>query len=125
MSILRMAFAALVMTGFAASVQAEDKSDLKKQLVGKWEAVKADEGTLPKGTVVEFTADGKMKVIAKKGDKDETIEGTFTVEAHAFTYKLSFDKKEISQKITVKKISDTELDTANPEGKAVTFKKVK
>ena len=126
MSILRILLAAFVMAGFATAAQAEDKSDLKKQLVGKWEAVKVDEGTIPVGAVIEFTADGKMTVLhGKKDQKDDAIAGTYTVEAHGFTFKLSLDKKEFSQKITVKKISATEMETENPQGKGVTFKKVK
>jgi uncharacterized protein (TIGR03066 family) len=110
---------------FGATARAEEKTDLKKQLVGKWEATKADEGTLRVGSLVEFTADGKMKVMTKKDDKDVNVTGTYTVEAHAFVFKLEFEGKERSEKITVKKISDTEMNTENKDGKQVTFKKVK
>ena len=41
----------------AAVGRAEEKPDYAKMIVGKWEVTKADEGTLPKGSIVEFTKD--------------------------------------------------------------------
>jgi uncharacterized protein (TIGR03066 family) len=122
MNILHLALATFVMAVLASASTAQDS---KKLLVGKWQAVKVDEGTLPMGAVVEFSADGKLKVTMKKGDKDDTVEGTYTVEAQSFTYKMTVMGMEHSQKITIKKISETELDTANPDGKAVLFKRAK
>ncbi|MCE9533882.1 MAG: TIGR03066 family protein [Planctomycetes bacterium] len=124
MKTILLALSAFFLAGLSMAVAADEKIDVKK-LVGKWEAVKVDEGTLPKGTIVEFTADGKMKVIAKKGDKDETIEGTYKTDATSFTYTLSIEKKEFSQKITIKKLSADELDTTSADNKNVTFKKAK
>jgi uncharacterized protein (TIGR03066 family) len=123
---LRIVLAAFVVAGLSSSAMAaDDKVDVKKLIVGKWEAVKVDENTLPKGTVVEFTADGKLKVTAKKDGKDESVDGTYTIDGSSFTYKLKLGDMELSQKITIKKISETEMETANPENKNVSMKKVK
>lgn len=122
MKILQIAMATLMTVVLTTAASAADN---KKLLIGKWEATKVDEGTLPKGTIVEFTDDGKLKVTAKKGDKDETVTGKYTADADSFTYTFTFDGMDRSQKITIKKISETELDTANPEGKVVVFKRVK
>jgi uncharacterized protein (TIGR03066 family) len=134
MRILSMAAGALVVlacTTFAAA------ADNKKLLVGKWEVVKADEGTLPVGSVVEFMADGKLKikikaVIAAKKDGKETkkddiitVDGTYTVDGDSFTYKAAVGKDEKTSKITIKKISETELDTVNSDKKNVSLKRVK
>ena len=126
MKMFRIVLAAFVVAGLgSAAMAADEKADVKKLIVGKWESVKADEGTLPKGSTVEFTADGKLKVTAKKNDKDESFEGTYTVDGSSFTFKMTIEGQEFSQKITVKKISATEMDTENPEGKNVSFKKKK
>ena len=126
MKMLRLVLAAFVVASLNASAMAADeKADVKKLIVGKWEAVQVDENTLPKGAIIEFTKDGKLKVTAKKDGKDESVEGTYTVDGQTFTYKLKLGEQELSAKITVKKISATELDTANPEGLKVSFKKVK
>ena len=125
MKMFRMVLAAFVMAGLGSATLAADKADNKKLIVGKWEATKADEGTLPTGSIVEFTADGKIKVAPKAEGKTDTIEGTYTVDGDSFTFKVKFGDQEISQKIKIKKISATELDTMNQEDKNVSFKKVK
>jgi uncharacterized protein (TIGR03066 family) len=111
--------------GLTLVAHAEDKVDVKKLLVGKWEAVKADEGTLPVGAIVEMTKDGKLKVEAKKDGKEASHSGTYTVDGDTFTIKLDLNGKEYTQKISVKKITDSEMSTANEMGKAVSFKRVK
>jgi len=122
MKIFSMATAAVVVFAFTTFAAAADN---KKLLVGKWEVVKADEGTLPVAAIVEFMADGKMKITMKKEGQDAMVEGTYTVDGDSFTYKITFGKDEHSSKITIKKISETELETANPEKKNVSLKRVK
>lgn len=100
-------------------------ADNKKLIVGKWVVEKADEGTLPKGTMAEFTTEGKLTLTMNKGGKDESIDGRYVLDGDAFTVTRQRDGKEQTYKITIKKISDTELDTATPEGKGVFWKKVK
>jgi uncharacterized protein (TIGR03066 family) len=124
MKTVRMVLALCVVAGLASAANADEK-ELKKQLVGKWEATKADEGTLPVGSIVEFKADGKLAVTHKGDGKDLELTGTYTVEAHAFVYKLKLGDEERTAKVTVKKISDTAMETENPEGKKVSLKKVK
>lgn len=127
MKTLRLVLAAFVAASFgSAALAADDKTDVKKLIVGKWEVAKADADTLPVGTKIEFTADGKLKVTGKdEGGKEQSFEGTYTVDGSSFTYKMKIGDMERSQKITVNKVSDTELDTTNPENKKVSFKKVK
>src|SRR5262245_57541283 len=38
----------------------QDEPDYAKLLIGKWEVAKADEGTVPEGSIIEFTRDGKV-----------------------------------------------------------------
>jgi uncharacterized protein (TIGR03066 family) len=118
-----MAIAGLLALAFTTAAKAAD--DTKKLLVGKWEVVKADEMTLPVGAIVDFSADGKLKVTAKFGDKETSQEGTYTVEDMSFTYKLKFNDKEVSNKITIKTITESDLETLNPDNKSVTLKKTK
>ncbi len=127
MKTLRMVMAAFVVLCLGGIAQAADNKDnLKKKIVGKWEATKVEENTLPKGTKVEFTADGKLKVIIVSDGKDNLLEGTYVVDGdNTFSYTLKIGEMELNKKITVKKISDSELDTVNPDNKNVVFKKVK
>jgi len=126
MKMARMIVALCIVAGVTTAARAEEtKADVKKLIVGKWEAAKADAETLPVGSVVEFTADGKLSVMFKKGAEDATMKGTYKVDGGSFTYKLTFEGMEHSEKITVSKIDAKEMDTSNPDGKKITFKKVK
>jgi uncharacterized protein (TIGR03066 family) len=125
MNALRLLAAGVVVCVATAHVTAEEKKDNAKALVGSWEATKADPMTLPVGAVVTFAKDGKMKVTHKVEDKDMTFEGTYKVDGDKFMIVLKIGDNEEKLTITIKKISDTELVTANAEGKVVEFKKKK
>src|ERR1051326_1230204 len=113
MKFVQLMAAGLVVSLIGASVRADEKSDHAKLIVGKWEVTKADEGTLPVGAVVEFTKDGKIKVTAKMGDQEEKHEGTYKVDADAFTFNFKIGDQEVSEKITIKKLTKDEFQTTN------------
>jgi len=92
-------------------------------VVGKWEVTKADEGTVPPGSVVEFTKDGKIKATMKKEDEETTAEGTYKIEGDAFVMTMKRGDKERTQKITITKLTDKEMATKNEDGKTVELKK--
>ena len=116
----------LAVVGLLGSVtRAEDKVDYAKLLIGKWETTKADPGTVPPGTIIEFTKDGKMIVGVKKADSDMTLEGTYKLEGNKFTTSIKVDGEEKTGVITILSINDKELATEDPEGKKVSLKKTK
>jgi uncharacterized protein (TIGR03066 family) len=92
-------------------------ADNEKMIVGKWELTKVDEGGLPKGTVIEFTKDGKVKLVMKKDDKDATMEGTYKVDGDKFDVTMKVGDDEHKQTITILKLTDTELHVKNEQGK--------
>src|SRR5438094_3577702 len=85
----------------ASGAPAQEKGDLAKKIVGKWEVTKADAGTVQEGTLVEFTKDGKMKVTGKKDGMEMAFEGTYKVEKDSFTMTMKVGDMEKSQTITV------------------------
>jgi uncharacterized protein (TIGR03066 family) len=123
MNTLRLVVAAIAVCGLSSAVSAADKEDYKKLIVGKWEVSKADEGTIPAGATIEFTKDGKSKMIAKKADKEETREGTYTIEGDTISLTTKRDSGDRTVKITIKKLTETELTVEGPDNKSVTFKK--
>ena len=125
MNALKLLAAAAVVCLVAAGTRAADKADYAKKIVGKWELTKVEEGGLPKGTVVEFTKDGKVKLVMKKDDKDATLEGTYKVEGDTFSVTMKVGDDEHTQKITILKLTDTELHTKNQEGKMAELTKKK
>ena len=123
MKSLKWLGAAAIICAVGVGARAEDKTDYKKLIVGKWEVSKADEGTVPVGTLLEFTKDGKFMVSGKKDDMDLKFDGTYTIEGNTFTFKLKIGEDERSQTITITKISEKEMSTKNTEDKVVECKK--
>jgi uncharacterized protein (TIGR03066 family) len=119
MNALRGLAVGVIVAMLGGPARAEDRPDYAKLIVGKWEVTKADEGTVPVGTVIEFTKDGKLKGTVKKGDEDATIEGKYKVEGDAFLLTMNQGGEERTRKITITKISDKEMATKNQEGKTV------
>jgi uncharacterized protein (TIGR03066 family) len=109
----------------SATAPAQEKGDLAKKLVGKWEVKKADAGTVPEGTLVEFSKDGKMKVSAKKDGTEMAFEGTYKVGKDSFTMTLKVGEMEKSQTIKVTEITETMMKTEGEDGKKVELERKK
>jgi uncharacterized protein (TIGR03066 family) len=123
MNTLRLLAIGLIACVLGTAARAEDKVDYKKLIVGKWEITKADDGTVPVGTIVEFTKDGKFMVTGKKDDVDIKLEGTYTMDGNKFTFKVKMGEDEISQTITITKVTDKEMSTKDKDDKVVECKK--
>ena len=129
MNALRLLAAGMMVCVLTASAQADDKKDKPdhaKLLIGKWEMTKAADD-LPVGSVIEFTKDGKMKIVAKKDGKEETINAIYKVEGAKIEYTLKLgDKDEKKKPLTIKKISEQELLLVfQAEKQPLEFKRVK
>ena len=112
---LLAAIAVVCLAGTAA--RADDKADNAKKIVGKWELTKVEEGGLPKGTIVEFDKDGKVKVTAKAEEKELVIEGTYKVEGDSLLLTMKVGEEERKQTVTILKLDDTMMHTKNEAGK--------
>ena len=124
MNALKWLGVAAVVVVLGANARAEDdKVEYAKLIVGKWEVSKADEGTVPPGAIIEFTKDGKLKAMFKKGDEDTTIEGTYKVVKNTFEMTMKMGDEEKSQTITITKITEKEMSTKNKDGQVVELKK--
>jgi uncharacterized protein (TIGR03066 family) len=103
------------------SSAAQDKAELQKQIVGKWEATHKGPDNTEYPISAEFTADGKLK-IQIKGVK---IEGTYTINSDKeVTTETSFEGKKRTVKQEVKITQDT-MELKDPEGTVTKFKRVK
>ena len=69
MNALKLLAALALVCQIGTGVRADEK-DYPKLIVGSWMVSKADEGTVPQGTVIEFTKDGKVKAVVKKDDAE-------------------------------------------------------
>lgn len=125
MKMMRLVAVAAVAVLVSVGAQAEETKDYAKLILGKWEASKADEGTLPVGSTVEFLKGGKIKISIKAGDNDMAIEGTYKLQGDKFELAMKIGDDEHKQTIYIKKLTATELSTADKDGKAVVLTKKK
>ena len=84
-----------------ASLAADDKIDPKK-LVGKWQPKDAK-------LRIELTADGKLAVVAKEGDKEFTSAGTWKLDGAKLAMTLQAGENETRETMTILKLTDDEL----------------
>jgi uncharacterized protein (TIGR03066 family) len=113
----QLSLALAIVLLFGAAARAEDKkADIdKEKLVGVWEAVKGSE-SLPIGSTIEFTKDGKLKMTIK-ADKSITLQGTYKVEGASFKSTLKEGDKEHTETLKIDKLTDTELVVVDEKGK--------
>jgi uncharacterized protein (TIGR03066 family) len=122
MKMVKMMLILFVAAGCVASVQGADN---KKLLVGKWEAAKVEENSpLPKGTLMDMKADGTM-TITIKAEKEIVIEATYTVDGDSFNVLMKSDDKKMPHKISIKKLTEEELEAVNEKKQVILFKRVK
>lgn len=133
-------FVAALLVAFAAALTAsadpvvqekkekpkEEKSNAEK-LVGKWKLTNTD-AKVPDGfaATVEYTKDGKMIIRIEVGDNKVEMKGTYKLDKDKIDYKVTLpngdDKTEI---LTIKKLTDDELVTTDPDGIKEEFKRAK
>ena len=124
MNALKLVAVAAVVCLLGTAARADEK-DYPKLIVGKWELTKVAEGGLPKGTVIEFTKDGKVKVMAKKDDKDFDLEGTYKVDGDKLMVTIKAGDNERTQTITILKLTDGQMHTKNEQGNEAELTKKK
>jgi uncharacterized protein (TIGR03066 family) len=105
----------------AGTARAQD--DTAKKIVGVWEVTKGTE--LPDGSTLEFTKDGKLTAVVKMDGNELKLEGTYRVEKDKLTVKLKIGEQELEETVTVKKLTDTELEVEDKDKKVEVLKKKK
>jgi uncharacterized protein (TIGR03066 family) len=108
-----------------AGIGAGDEKGNRKRVVGKWKVVKASPGTFPLGTVLDLSADDKVKVTAKRDDREVVHEGTYKVDGARIVLTVKVRGAEQKHVLTITKISDTELITDHLGGGTIAFSKDK
>lgn len=120
----------LVMCVAAAAAPADDPKDKSnaEKAVGQWKLVASSNG-LPDGVtfVVCFTKDGVMTLrVEQAGGGAMTLKGKYKVEKDKIDYSLDDGMGGTKQEVlTIKKLTDDELVTVDPDGVKEEFKRVK
>lgn len=110
----------------APAAAADDKGkDFDKKIVGTWLLAKEFDGT-PKGTPVEFSKDGQIKINIDKDGVKVNISGTFTIKDTTISVKLKDSQgNEVNNTGTIKELTDSKLVIETKEGKQMEFEKKK
>ncbi len=119
---MRRAFAVLVGLLVVGVVSAADVD--AKKLVGKWEITKSG-GDAPVGSLVEFTKDGALNVLVKADGQELKISGKYTTAGDKLTVVLKIMDQESKEEMTVKKLTDDELELEDKDKKLDTLKRKK
>src|SRR5262245_52559750 len=113
--------AALVIV-VVGNAKAQDENATK--IVGVWEVTKSG-SDLPAGATVEFTKDGKLRVMLKAEGTDLKLEGTYKVAKDKLSVKLKVSDQTVEETETIKRLTDEVLEIEDSEKKVNTFKKKK
>jgi uncharacterized protein (TIGR03066 family) len=100
-----------------AAARADDKKDNAKLIQGKWEVVAAHEGGPPKGGIVEFTKDGKIKVTGEQNGMKMEFDGTYKVNGNKMVLTFKFGDNETPVNLTIDKLDETTCITTGEQGK--------
>jgi uncharacterized protein (TIGR03066 family) len=123
---MKIALAGFFVVMFAGVAISDDKKIDAGNLVGKWEVTKAPEDSVPKGAVIEFTKDGKLKLALEFNGKKFEMEGTYKVDGEKLQTKMKDPSgAEHEDSDTIKSLSADKAVLVGKEGKEVELTKVK
>ena len=95
----------------------EKKADNAKLAVGTWEVSKSHDGGPPKGGVVEFTKDGKLKVTGEQDGMKLTFDGTYKIDGKKMVLTFKIGDNEQAVELTIDKLDEKTFATTSKEGK--------
>jgi uncharacterized protein (TIGR03066 family) len=99
-----------------------DEKKNKELLVGTWTLTKSETPNAPTGAIVIFSKDGKL-TISIKGEKEISIEGTYTVAGEKINTTMKLGAMEKMDVLTIKELTDKKLVVEDSKGMKDEFMK--
>ena len=99
------------------AVAEKKKADNAKLAVGTWEVTKTHDGGPPKGGVVEFTKDGKIKVTGEQNGMKQSFEGTYKIDGAKMVLTFKIGDNETPVDLTIDKLDEKTFATTSSQGK--------
>lgn len=93
--------------------------------MGTWDIIKSHEGGPPKGGVVEFTKDGKIKVSGEQNGMKQAFEGTYKIDGKKMVLTFKIGDSENSVDLTIDRLDETTFATTSKNGKVELTRKKK
>jgi uncharacterized protein (TIGR03066 family) len=112
--------------GLVAIARADDKKtdDFPKLIIAKWEITKAG-GQAQVGTLIDFAKDKSFAMDLKVNDMTEKVTGTYGLEKDKLTIKFKFNGMDIDEVLTIKKLTDDDMELEDKAGGVDVLKKKK
>jgi uncharacterized protein (TIGR03066 family) len=107
---------ALCLLGSSAAAD-EKKPDNAKLAVGTWDVIKSHDGGPPKGGVVEFTKDGKIKVSGEQDGMKLNFDGTYKIDGNKLVLTFKIGDSEQAVDLTIDKLDEKTFATTSKNGK--------
>lgn len=132
MNVLRWGLVICLVAGLAAGRAAAKEKTNKEKIVGLWELSKGE--TVPEGSTMEFTKDGKVKMTINDKGKEVKMEAKYKVDEDKLSLTLlgpdgkvlkGPDGKEAKETVTITKLTDKEFEVKDKNGKVDKFTKKK
>ena len=114
----------VVVLGLTGSAPAADTDDYPKKIVGKWEITKAG-GDVPVGSTIEFTKDGKLAAAIKAEGQELKLTGTYKLDKDKLAVKITVENQTVEETVTVKKLTDEDMELEDKDKKVDVLKKKK
>lgn len=128
MKLSRLALAGCVVAALLATslgtAQGQDKVGKanKEKLLGLWECVKS--ANVPKGTLLNFAKDGKLRITLKTDGQTLNVEGQYAVDGNTLHIIHKLDGvKDTKDSAKIKKLTDKELVIVDKDSKEDEYKK--
>ena len=111
----------------AAPVPQDKEKSTAEKLIGKWKLT-ATGVNWPEGAsaTVEYTKDNKMIITITINDNEIVMKGTYKLDKDKIDYKVTMpDGGEKTEILTIKKLTEEELVTTDPDDIKEEFKRMK
>jgi uncharacterized protein (TIGR03066 family) len=128
MRTLRVLGVVVLLAGLGAAASGQDKKPgNEKRILGLWETVKSEEETLPVGSTIEFTDEGKARYAQKKEvtGRKEGVTLDYMIKGDKLTLTFKIGTEFRNQVLTIKDLSDTDLVFVDSERKSAELKRKK
>lgn len=118
MNAMKLLAVGIVFSLFGLPAFAEEKkADYAKLAVGVWDVAKSHDGGPPKGGVVEFSKDGKIKVTGEQDGMKMAFDGTYKIDGAKLVLTFKIGDNEQPVELTIDKLDEKTFATTSKSGK--------
>lgn len=116
MNVLKLTVLSVLIVACSASADEKKKLDTKL-VIGQWDVTNSHAGGPPKGGTVEFTKDGKIKVVGEADGMKMSFEGTYKIDGTKMVLTFKIGDREQPVELTIDQLTEKTFTTTSSAGK--------